>query len=87
MVARGEAALRDVPDPVPAADEVLIRPVQAGICGTDLHILYDGALIDEEDQLPLTLGHEFVGEVVEGRASPVLLPIRRSRGRCSPARA
>lgn len=70
MVARGEAALRDVPDPVPAADEVLIRPVQAGICGTDLHILYDGALIDEEDQLPLTLGHEFVGAVVEGPREP-----------------
>lgn len=70
MVARGEAALSEIPDAVPAPGEVLIRPTRAGICGTDLHILHDGALIDEGAQLPLTLGHEFVGEVVEGPREP-----------------
>jgi 2-desacetyl-2-hydroxyethyl bacteriochlorophyllide A dehydrogenase len=70
MIARGEAVVHEVADAVAAPGEALIRPTRVGICGTDLHILHDGALIDEGAQLPLTLGHEFVGEVVEGPREP-----------------
>src|ERR1035437_4252824 len=30
--------IREVPDPVPARGEVVIRSTLAGVCGTDLHI-------------------------------------------------
>jgi L-iditol 2-dehydrogenase len=69
MTGLGEASLRDVPDPHPHEDEILIRPTTVGICGTDVHVLHHGALIDP-DELPLTLGHEFVGEVAEVAGAP-----------------
>jgi alcohol dehydrogenase len=48
------------PRPEPAADEVLIQLRLAGICNTDLELMrgYKG--------FSGTLGHEFVGDVVEG---------------------
>jgi len=53
---------RDVADPAPGDREVLIRVRACGICRTDLHIV-DGDLT--EPTLPLILGHQAVGEVVE----------------------
>jgi alcohol dehydrogenase, propanol-preferring len=54
-----------VPQPQPAAGELLIRVHACGVCRTDLHIL-DGEL--SRPKLPLVLGHQIVGEVVgEGR--------------------
>lgn len=52
----------DHPQPTPAAGEVLIRVRMAGICSTDLEILkgYMG--------FAGVLGHEFVGDVVDGPA-------------------
>lgn len=57
--------LLDRPIPVPSAQEVLIRVLRTGICGTDLHILrWDewaaGAMVPG-----VVPGHEFYGEVVE----------------------
>ena len=49
-----------IPDPVPAAGQVLLRVGACGICRTDLHVA-DGEL--PEPKLPLVLGHEIVGEV------------------------
>ncbi|MGA0542409.1 zinc-dependent alcohol dehydrogenase [Neotabrizicola sp. VNH66] len=52
----------DLPDPTPAADEVVLRVAGCGICGSDLHIT--------EDPKPFgigagyVLGHEISGEVV-----------------------
>jgi D-arabinitol dehydrogenase (NADP+) len=57
----GEFAVRTIPVPVPAAGEVLLRVLVAGVCGTDLHI-HDGEF---GPSYPLTPGHEFVGEVVD----------------------
>ena len=34
----GGIDIRDLPVPVPAADEVVIAPVGTGVCGTDLHL-------------------------------------------------
>lgn len=57
--------MSEVPTPEPAAGEVLIRVAACGVCRTDLHVL-DGDLT--EPKLPLILGHEIVGEIVETRA-------------------
>lgn len=54
--------LADVPIPRPSREEVLIEVERCGICRTDLHIL-DGEL--ENPKLPLILGHQIVGRVVE----------------------
>lgn len=54
--------LKDVSDPVPSVNQVLIKVHACGVCRTDLHIL-DGELT--RPKLPLVLGHEIVGEVVE----------------------
>lgn len=49
-----------LPDPTPAADEVVIQVAACGICGTDLHI-FDGEFAPA---FPITPGHEFAGTVV-----------------------
>ena len=51
----------DVPDPVPAAGEVTLRVVAAGVCGTDVH-LHAGEF---GPVYPLTPGHEIAGVVAE----------------------
>jgi L-iditol 2-dehydrogenase len=66
----GDIALCDLPDPQPRPGEVLVRVLAAGICGTDRH-LYKGEFPCAP---PVTLGHEFCGEVVavgEGVTMPL----------------
>jgi len=55
-----DLALEALPDPVPAAEEVLIDIRLAGICGSDLHA-YRGH--PGPRQPPLVLGHEAIGTV------------------------
>lgn len=50
-------------DPVAGSGEILIAVRACGVCRTDLHIL-DGELA--EPKLPLVLGHQIVGTVVDG---------------------
>lgn len=58
--------LTDIPEPGCGADDVKIRVMRAGICGTDLHILaWDDSARAMCDTVPFTPGHEFYGEVVE----------------------
>lgn len=57
--------LVDRPDPTAGADEVVIRVLRTGICGTDLHILRWDDWAASAVNAPLTPGHEFYGEVVE----------------------
>ena len=57
--------LRDVPAPVAGIDDVLIRVHKTGICGTDLHIYKWDAWAQKTIPVPMVVGHEFVGEVVE----------------------
>ncbi len=54
-------AVRDVPDPVPAPGDVLLRVEASGICYSDVHVLRDP---DYGGTFPRILGHEFVGTVV-----------------------
>jgi propanol-preferring alcohol dehydrogenase len=55
-------ALRDLPAPRPRPGEALLQVGACGLCRTDLHVL-DGELPDPK--LPLILGHQIVGTVVE----------------------
>ncbi len=53
---------RRVPVPEPRGDELLIRVRCCGVCRTDVHVV-DGELPDPK--LPLVVGHQIVGTVVE----------------------
>jgi alcohol dehydrogenase, propanol-preferring len=54
--------LVEVPVPAPAAGQVLLQVHTCGVCRTDLHVL-DGDLT--EPKLPLILGHQIVGTVLQ----------------------
>ncbi|MBA3697506.1 MAG: L-threonine 3-dehydrogenase [Planctomycetes bacterium] len=57
--------LVDVPMPTIGINDVLIRVDRTGICGTDLHIYNWDAWAQKTIPVPLVVGHEFVGHVVE----------------------
>jgi threonine 3-dehydrogenase len=57
--------LEDVPAPQPGINDVLIRVLMTGICGTDLHIYDWDEWARKTIPVPLVIGHEFVGEIVE----------------------
>ena len=57
--------LGEVPKPTPGINDVLIRVLKTGICGTDLHIYKWDAWAQKTIPVPMVVGHEFVGEVVE----------------------
>lgn len=57
--------IREVPVPVPGPGEILLKVKRAGVCGTDLHIWVWDRWSQGRVKPPVTLGHEFVGEVVE----------------------
>ncbi len=57
--------LEDVPEPELGVNDVLIRIDRTGICGTDLHIFNWDAWAQRTIPVPMVVGHEFVGEVVD----------------------
>ena len=57
--------LEDVPKPTIGINDVLIRVLRAGICGTDLHIHNWDEWAQRTIPVPLVIGHEFVGEIVD----------------------
>jgi threonine 3-dehydrogenase len=57
--------LEDVPEPVIGLNDVLIRVDRTGICGTDLHIYNWDNWARKTIPVPMVVGHEFVGEIVE----------------------
>ncbi|MEM8954890.1 MAG: L-threonine 3-dehydrogenase [Verrucomicrobiota bacterium] len=57
--------LEDVPVPTIGMGEVLVRVLKTGICGTDLHIYRWDDWAAKTVSVPLVIGHEFVGEIVE----------------------
>ncbi len=61
MTAPGEIIFRKVPVPQPQENEVLIRIMEIGICGSDIHV-YHGK--HPFTKYPVTQGHEVSGEIV-----------------------
>ena len=53
--------LLDIPEPTPGNGELKVRVLATGICGSDIHAICG----ERETVLPVTLGHEYVGQVVE----------------------
>lgn len=57
--------LQEVPFPTIGINDCLIRVEKTGICGTDLHIYNWDAWAQKTIPVPMVVGHEFVGEIVE----------------------
>jgi threonine 3-dehydrogenase len=57
--------LEDVPKPAVGINDVLIKILKTGICGTDLHIYKWDKWAAKTIPVPMVVGHEFVGEIVE----------------------
>ncbi|MFC1942556.1 2,3-butanediol dehydrogenase [Chloroflexota bacterium] len=55
----------DIPEPSPGPGEVKVKINLAGICGSDLKEYTDGPGIIDMEKVPITVGHEFAGKVVE----------------------
>src|SRR2546426_6172273 len=59
------AEIREVPTPTWGPADLLLKVLRAGVCGTDLHIVRWDRWSQGRIQPPVTLGHDFVGEIVE----------------------
>jgi len=57
--------LEEVPLPEIGINDVLIEVLRTGICGTDIHIYNWDAWAQKTVPVPLVVGHEFVGRIVE----------------------
>jgi len=57
--------MQDVPVPKIGINDVLIKVLQTSICGTDVHIYNWDQWAQKTIRPPMTIGHEFVGEIVE----------------------
>jgi D-arabinose 1-dehydrogenase-like Zn-dependent alcohol dehydrogenase len=59
-------AIEDVPTPDPGPREAIVKVALEGICRTDWHVWQgDWSWVGLAPPLPITMGHEFAGEVVE----------------------
>jgi len=56
--------LEDIPEPAMGINDVLIRVLYTGICGTDVHIFDWDEWAQQTIPVPMAIGHEFVGEIV-----------------------
>jgi len=56
--------LEDIPEPTFGINDVLIRVLRTGICGTDVHIYDWDSWAQQTIRVPMAIGHEFVGEIV-----------------------
>jgi len=74
LIEAGRAEVVDLPRPRPGHDEVLLRVLAAGVCRTDLALLGNGGA---GLALPVTLGHEIVGEIA-ALGEGVTAPARRT---------
>ena len=63
--AKKDLRYEDIPEPFPGPGQVKARISLAGICGSDLREYADGPRVIAVDKVPLTIGHEFAGKVVE----------------------
>jgi threonine 3-dehydrogenase len=59
------AEIREVPVPSCGPGQLMLKVKRAGVCGTDLHIFEWDRWSQGRLKPPVTLGHEFTGEIVE----------------------
>ncbi len=94
-LAPGTSAIRliDVPEPAVASpDDVKIRILRVGICGTDREEASGGRALASEGRSELVIGHEMFGQVVETGTSVTqvkpgdyaVFTVRRGCGECIP---
>jgi threonine 3-dehydrogenase len=57
--------LEEIAEPAIGINDVLIRVRYTGICGTDVHIFQWDTWAQKTIPVPMVIGHEFVGEIVE----------------------
>jgi (R,R)-butanediol dehydrogenase/meso-butanediol dehydrogenase/diacetyl reductase len=70
---RRDVRIEDVPEPIAGPGQIKLRIGYNGICGTDVHEFFTGPhMIPHERphprtgaRLPLVIGHEFAGEIVD----------------------
>jgi len=65
--------LQQIPVPSIGPSDVLIRVKSVGLCGTDLHIYQWDHWAERRVKPPLTIGHEFMGEVAAVGAAVTLV--------------
>lgn len=76
LVRDGEIVVEERPRPEPGPGEVLVKSRACGICGSDLHIAHHGEDLERlaeragqtlarDGSFAISLGHEFVAEIVE----------------------
>lgn len=91
MTAPGKIAFREIPIPVPEADQVLVKIKRIGVCGSDIHV-YHGT--HPFTAYPITQGHEVSGQIaalgknVEGFhvGQRVTIEPQITCGKCYPCR-
>src|SRR6201986_2253533 len=57
--------LDEVPEPKVGPNDVLIEVAKTAICGTDMHIYKWDAWAQKTIPVPMAVGHEYSGEIVE----------------------
>ena len=79
--------MTDVPEPAVGHNDLKIRIRKTAICGTDTHIFNWDAWSRATIKVPMVIGHEYVGEVVEvgqevsGFAAVVIMSVVAGSGR------
>jgi len=57
--------MQDMPEPEPGPNDLLIQVKKTAICGTDIHIYNWDEWAQKTIPVPMTVGHEFSGVVVD----------------------
>ena len=65
LVAPGRFEVVEAPDPSPTPEQVVVRMHRASICGSDLHVVYDGFCQHDFPAPAGYPGHEGVGMVLQ----------------------
>jgi threonine dehydrogenase-like Zn-dependent dehydrogenase len=83
----GSARVVERPEPAVRDEEVLVRVLEVGVCGTDREIAHGGFGVAPDGEDQLVIGHELLGVVERdahgyARGELVAATVRRSCGHC-----
>ena len=76
--------MQDIPEPTVGHNDVLIKVHRSAICGTDMHIYNWDAWAQKTIPVPMAVGHEYSGEIVEIGSEVRGVQARRSGFRRGP---